>query len=120
MPNDGVLDPDKHYFSTSTTLYTSSILPRIDLKIYSSSILTCTQIRNNVSNLLIPRPYINVITVQPNFWRKKSVNKYDPIPYDDIDEDLHGFKSFRKSMKRLTNFVPRPYFDLILLDKAID
>ena len=34
------------------------------------------------------------------FWRKKPVNEYNLIFYDDIDKDVYVFKSFGKSMKR--------------------
>ena len=48
------------------------------------------------------------------------MNKYGPILYDDIDEDLYVFALFEKSMKRLTHFVPRPRSDHILCEKSID
>ena len=38
------------------------------------------------------------------------MNKYGPILYDDIDEDLYVFALFEKSMKQLTHFVPRSRF----------
>ena len=63
---------------------------------------------------------LHVITLPPRFWRKKAVKKYDPILYDDVDEDLYVFKSFGKSMTRTPHFVPRPHSDLILWDETID
>ena len=92
----------------------------MDFNIYSSNILTCTPIRNILSNPLFPGFSINVITIPPKFWRKRAGNKYDPILYDDVDEDLYIFKSFGKSMTRTPHFVPRPHSDFILWDKTID
>ena len=86
---DGVLDPDKHYSATSDSYCTPSIFPRMDFNIYSSNILPCTPLRNSLSNSLITGSSINVITVPPKFWKKKAVNKYDPILYDDVDEDVY-------------------------------
>ena len=120
MRYDGVFDPDKHQSTTSASYSTPSILPRMDFNIYSSNILTCTPLRNVLSNPLIPESFINVITFPPKFWRKKAINKYDPILYDDVDEDLYVFKSFDKSMTRTPHFVTLPRSDLILWGKTID
>ena len=117
---DGVFDPDKHQSTTSASYSTPAILPRMDFNIYSSNILTCTPLRNVLSNPLIPESFINVITFPTKFWRKKAINKYDPILYDDVDEDLYVFKSFGKSMTRTPHFVPRPRSNLILWDKTIE
>ena len=110
---------------TSTTLLlllhsTPSILPRMDFNICSSNILPYTPLRNSLSNPLITWSSIIVITVPPKFWRKKAVNKYDPILYDDVDEVLYVFKSFGKSMTHTPHFVPRPRSNLILWNKTID
>ena len=83
----------------------------MDFNIYSSNTLTYSPIRNNLSNPLIPESSINSITIPLMFWIIKAVNKYDPILYDDVDDDLYVFKSFGKSMKLSPPFVPCP--DLI-------
>ena len=71
-------------------------------------------------NPLTYHPSINVINVPPTFWRKKFVNKYNSIIYDDVDEDLYIFKSYDKSMKRSPHYTSRPRSDLILWDKSVD
>ena len=95
-------------------------LPDLNFNEYSANILPCTQINNSFPNPLDPSSLINVITVPPKFWRKKPINKYNPVPYDDVDEDLYLFKSFGKSIKRTQNFSHRPRSDLIIWDKLID
>ena len=117
MRYDGVLDPDKHQSTTSTSYSIPSVLPRMDLNIYSSNILTCTPLLNILFSPLIPGSFIIVITVPPKFWRNKAINKYDPILYDDVDEDLYVFRSFGKSMTRTPHFGSRPHSDLILWEK---
>ena len=102
---DGVLNSNKHKFTTSVSYSTPSILPRMDFNIYSSNILTCTTLRNSLSNPLIHGSSINVITVlitaPSNFWRKKAINKYEPTIYDDFDKDLYGSKSFVKACNKV-------------------
>ena len=61
-----------------------------------------------------------MITVSPNFWRKKPVNRYNAIIYDDVDEDLYVFKSFGKSMKHSPYYTSLPRSGLILWDKSVD
>ena len=117
---DGVLVPGQHHSNTSDSYSTFSILPRMDFNIHYSNTLTYSPIRNNLSNPLIPESSINVITIPLMFWIIKAVNKYDPILYDDVDDDLYVFKSFGKSMTGTPHFVPRPRSDLILWDKTID
>ena len=101
---------------------TSSLsLPDLDFNEYSAKILPWTRKNNNsFPNPLVPSSLINVITVPPKFWRKKPINKYNPVPYDDVDEDLYLFKSFGKSIKRTQKFSHRPRSDLIIWDKLID
>ena len=111
---NGILGPDKHQCTTSASYSTRSILLRMDFNIYSSKILTYTTLCNILSKPLIPGPSINIITVMPKFRRKKAINKYGLILYDDVDEDLYVFKSFGKSMMRTLHFVPRPRSDLTL------
>ena len=97
-----------------------SSLPPLDFNNYSSHILPSHQINSNVPNPLTSHPSIKVITVSPKCWRKKLVNKYNPIIYDDIDDDLYVFKSFGKSMKRSFYYTFRPRSDLILWNKFVD
>ena len=118
--NDEDLPPDKHKYRPFVTLRQPSSLPNLDFNNYSSNIPSCHQINNTVLNSIISNPSINVITVPPNFLRKKPANSYKPIIYDNIDEDLYVFKSFGKSMKRSSHFIPRPHSDLILCDKSFD
>ena len=118
--NDGDLPPDTHKSRPFATLRQPSSLPNFDFNNYSSNILSCHQINNTVLNPIISNPSINVITVPPIFLRKKPANSYKPIIYDNIDEDLYIFKSFGKSMKRSSHFIPRPRSDLILWDKSFD
>ena len=108
MHYDGVLGPDKHQSTNSASYSTPSVFPRMNFNIYSSNILTCTPLHNILSNPLIPWSFINVITVPTKFLRKNAVNKYVPIPYDDVAEDVYVFKSFGKSITRTPHFVPRP------------
>ena len=97
------------------------LFSRVCISIYMwLNILTCNPLRNILSNPFIPGSSINVITVPSKIWRKNAINKYDPILYDDVDEDLYVFKSFDKSMTRTPHFVPRPRSDLILWYKTID
>ena len=78
MRNDGVLHPNEHKSKLFATMRPSSSLPHLDLNNYSLYIIPCHQIRNNFPNPLTSHLSINVITVPPKFWRKKSVNKYNP------------------------------------------
>ena len=71
---DNVLDPNKPHSTTSDSHSTSFILPRMDLNIYFSNILTCTPIRNILSNLLIAGSSINFITVLSKFWRRSLIS----------------------------------------------
>ena len=89
-------------------------LPDLNFNEYSTNILPCTQKKNSFPNPFDPSSLINVITVPPKFWRKKPVNKYNPVRYDDVDEDLYVFKSFKKSIKRYRNFTHRPRLELII------
>ena len=75
---------------------------------------------NNFSNPITSHPSINVITVPTKFRRKKSINTYTPVIYNDVDEDLYVFKSFGKSMKLPSHHTPRPRSDLILYEKYVD
>ena len=109
--------PCPRYYLT-TKSYTS--LPDLNFNEYSANILPCTQINNNFSNPLDHSSLINVITVPPKFWRKKPVNKYNPILYVDVDENLYVFKSFRKSIERSWSFTHRSRSDLIIWNKLID
>ena len=70
---------------------------------------------NNFSNPITSHPSINVITVPTKFRRKKSINTYTPVIYNDVDEDLYVFKSFGKSMKRSSHYIYIPCSDLELL-----
>ena len=45
---------------------------------------------------------------------------YTPMLYDDIDEKLHIFKSFGKSIKSSLHFTIRPRSNFILWDKLVD
>ena len=92
----------------------------MDFNMYSSNVLTCTQIYNIFSNPPIRGISIHVITIPRKFWRKKVMNKYDHILYDDIDEDVYVFESFGKIMKGLPHFMTRRFSVLILWDKSID
>ena len=76
--NDGVIDPDKHNSSTSTTNYTFSIIPIMDFNIYSSNILTYTLIRNTFSNPLILGLSINIVTVLPIFGERRPYMSMTP------------------------------------------
>ena len=58
-----------------------------------------TSIDNQLPSSLPPHPIINTITILPKIWRKKDITKYKPIIYDNINEDLHLFKSFGKCVK---------------------
>ena len=118
--NNDFLNCDEHNSSISATNNTSCILPRTDFNIYSSNILTCTLIRNIVPNLVLSEPSIDVITVPPEFLRKRAVNEYVPLLYDDINGNVYIFKSFAKSMMCLQNFLPRPRSNLILWGKTVD
>ena len=89
-----------------------SSLLHLDFHKYSSHILPCHQMNNNVSNPITSHPSINIITIPPKFLRKKHVNTYTPVIYDNVDKDLYVFKSFGKSMKRSLFYTPRPRFDL--------
>ena len=109
--------PCPRYYLT-TKSYTS--LPDLNFNEYSANILPCTQINNNFSNPLDHSSLINVITVPPKFWRKKPVNKYNPILYVDVDENLYVFKFFRKSIERSWSFTHRSRSDLIIWNKLID
>ena len=120
MRNDGNLLPDKHNPRSFAPLDQPSSLPNFDFDTYSSNILSCHQITNTLSNPITSSPSINVITVPPIFWRKKQNNTYKSIIYDDVDEDLYVFKTFGKSMKRSSHFIPRPRSDLILWNKSVD
>ena len=120
VQKNGDLPPDKHKSRPFTTLQQPSSLPNFDFNKYSLNILSCHQINNNFSNPISSNPSINIITTLPKFWRKKLVNSYKPIIYDDVDEDLYVFKSFDKSMKRSSHFIPRPRSDLILWGKSVD
>ena len=51
---------------------------------------------------------------------EKVANKYYPILYDDVNEDLYVFKSFDKSMTRTPHFMPHPRSYLIIWNKTID
>ena len=97
-----------------------SSLPHLVFNKYSSHILPCHQIANIFSNPITSYPSINVITISPKIWRKKLVNEYTPIIYDDDEEDLYVFKSFGKGMKRSSHFTPRPRSYLILWDTLVD
>ena len=110
--------PSSTYYPT-TTLSTS--LPDLNFNEYSASILRCIQM-NNISfpNPIVSSSLISVIKVPPKFLRKKHVNKYSPLLYDDVDEDLYVFKSFGKSIKRTRNFSHRPRSDFIIWNKLID
>ena len=110
--------PSSTYYPTTTS---STSLPDLNFNEYSANILPCTQMNNNsFSNPLVSSSLINVITVSPNFWRKKPVNKYNPVLYDDVDEDVYVFKSFGKSIKRTWIFSHSPHSDLIIWNKLID
>ena len=118
--NDGVLPPDEHKSRTFATIWPPCSLPHLDFNKYSSHILPYHQISNIFSNPITSLSSINVITVPLKIWRKKPVNEYTPIIYDDVDEDLYVFKSFGKIMKRSSHFTPHPRSDLILWDKSVD
>ena len=118
--NDGDLPPDKHNPRYFATLRQPSSLPNFNFNKYSSNILSCHQIKNTFSNSITSNPSINVITVLPKLWRKKPANSYKLIIYDDVNEDLYVFKSFGKSMKRSSHFIPRPRSDLILWNQSVD
>ena len=113
MRNGGDLSPNKIKSQPSANLRQPSSLPNFDFNKCSSHILSCIQTTNTFLNPITFNPSINIITVPPKFWRKKPVNSYKPIIYDDVDEDLYVFKSFGRSMKRSSHFIPRPRLDLI-------
>ena len=58
--------------------------------------------------------------VPPKFLRKKPVNKYNTVLYDNVDEDLYVLKSFGKIIKRSRHFTHRPCLELIIWNKLID
>ena len=95
---DGVLYPDEHKSRNLASMRSPSYIPNFVffLNNYSSHILPCHQMNNIFSNPITSHPSINVITVPSKFWRKKPVNTYTPLIYDDVDEDLYEFKSFGK------------------------
>ena len=120
VQNDGDLPPNKRKSQPSTTLRQPSFLPNFDFNKYSSHILSCNLTTNTFPNPITSNPSINVITVPPKFWRKKPVNSYKPIIYDDVDDYLCVFKSFGRSMKHSSHFIPKPRSDLILWDNSVD
>ena len=94
--NDDVIDPDKRNSRTFATTRIFSYLTLLYFNEYSLNILPCTKINNNFSNPLASHSSVNVITVPSKIWRKKPVNKYNPIV---CDKNVYAFKSFDKSMK---------------------
>ena len=83
-------------------------LPDLNFNEYSANILPCTQINNSFPNPLDPSSLINVITVPPKSWRKKPVNKYNAVLYDDVDEERSRY------------FTHHPHSELIIWNKLID
>ena len=120
MRNDGVLHPNEHKSKLFATMRPSSSLPHLDLNNYLLYIIPCHQIRNNFPNPLTSHLSINVITVPPKFWRRKPVNKYNPIIHDDVDEEMYVFISFGKSMTRSPHYTSCPRTGFILWGKFID
>ena len=45
-----------------------------------------------------PNPLVRVITVPTKAWRPKAKNKYKPIIYHDVDDDLYVLKVYGKAM----------------------
>ena len=80
---------------------------------------TFTSINNQFLSSLLPHPAINVITVPPKIWREKTITKYKPIIYDDVDEDLYLFKPFGKCVKRSSSWELRIRSDLIHWNESL-
>ena len=65
-----------------------------------------------------PNPLVYVITVSPKIWRPKATNNYNPITYNDVDDDLYVLKHYGKTMIRSPTWTPRPRNNFILWNES--
>ena len=84
---------------TSSTLTTILTSPSWDYQQHPPVLhLQFTSFSSQLPPIILDDPVINVITVPPNIWRKKTTNKYKPLVYNDVNEDLYIFgKCFKPS-----------------------
>ena len=99
-----------HLDTTHSNIYQSTF-HLWDATISCSHVLPYSTFPHHFTNL-----FVNVITVPPKIWRSKAKNKYKPVIYIDVNDDMYVLKTYGKAMTRLPRWLPRPRNDLILWD----
>ena len=67
----------------------------VKISLHFTNLLIDVGIKSRNSSLY--NPLVHVITVPPKIWRPKARNKYKPIIYHDVDDNLYVLKVYGKA-----------------------